>query len=63
MICPCCEIEHDSLRVSPWISKPVCSDCFFVWYEGASMKGGAELVRSESRKRQGATVNREGEHE
>lgn len=52
-ICPGCGLPHAELRKSPWISVPVCEHCLFVWYDGASEVGGAELVRKESRARQG----------
>jgi Zn-finger nucleic acid-binding protein len=51
MICPCCGIEHESLRESCWVSVPVCIDCLDAWYDGGTAN--AALIRERSRQRQG----------
>lgn len=57
IVCPCCNLPQESLRRSPWVSEPVCSDCLFEWYEGASVSKppftGSLGVRRASRLRQG----------
>lgn len=50
--CPCCGADNVSLRANFWVRTPICYDCFFVWFDGASHTGGAENVARESRLRQ-----------
>lgn len=58
MMCPCCGIEHETLRESCWVSVPVCSDCMYAWYDGATAN--AVVIRERSRQRQGYEIDRAG---
>ncbi len=33
MKCPCCDREVKSFVKNIWVSKPVCRECFFIWYD------------------------------